>query len=228
MWNTPGLKTVMTTNTSTLQQSTTQILITDRPNLDVQLPAKVLAGQTLVLDMPKCMRNEGAKVGVTSSEAHVVYEANSNQATITIPDDATSCTLTLSYADDVWTKAVTRDYTLKVVGQEWTPQISEVKVEGTHSVIKWDAQQSLPAAELFTGKVNIYREGNVSDNYELVGQIDFSKGEFVDTESRADVRSYRYMLTLPTTYGFESVPSKPHATMHLMANRGMGNDINLR
>ncbi len=228
LWNTPGLKTVTTTNTGSLKESTTQILIVDRPDLSVQVPAKVLAGQTLVLDMPECMRNEGAKATVTSAEAHVAYDANSNQAVVAIPDDATRCTLTLSYADDVWTKAVTRDYTLTVTGQGWRPQIAEVKVEGTHAAVTWDAQQTLPATELFTGKVNVYREGNVTDAYELVGQADLSEGEFVDMESRADVRSYRYLLTLPTIYGVESVPSQAHATVHVMANRGMANDINLR
>ena len=228
MWNTPGLKTVTTTNTGSLKQSTTQILIVERPDLSVQVPAKVLAGQTLVLDMPECMRNEGAKARVTSEDAHVDYDANSNQAVVTIPDDATRCTLTLSYADDVWTKAVTRDYDLAVVGQGWAPQITETKVEGTHGVVTWDAQQTLPEAELFTGKVCIYREGDLSDAYELVGQADLSDGKFVDADSRADVRSYRYLITLPTVYGVESVPSKAHATVHVMANRGMDHDINLR
>ena len=64
-WNTPGVKTVVTTNTNSMIKSTTQILIVDKPNLDVQIPARALAGQTLVLDMPECMRNEGAKVSVT-------------------------------------------------------------------------------------------------------------------------------------------------------------------
>ncbi len=228
LWDTPGMKTVTTTNTTTQQLSTTHILIVDQPSLDVQLPTMVLAGQTLVVDMPECMRNEGAKARVTSPDAQVAYNANSNQAVVTIPKEATGCTLTLSYADDVWTEAITRNYNMTVVGQGWAPQIAEVKVSGTHSVVSWDAQQALPAAELFTGKVNIYREGNTTDAFELVGQADMAEGQFVDVESHADVRSYRYLLTLPTRYGVESVPSEVHATVHVMANRGMGNDINLR
>ena len=35
------------------------------------------------------------------------------------------------------------------------------------------------------------------------------------------------MITLPTVYGVESAPSRIHASVHLMVNKGMGNDINL-
>ena len=37
-WNTPGVKTVVTTNTSSMTRSTTQILIVDKPNLEIQVP----------------------------------------------------------------------------------------------------------------------------------------------------------------------------------------------
>ena len=39
-WNTPGVKTVVTTNTNSMIKSTTQILIVDKPNLDVQIPGE--------------------------------------------------------------------------------------------------------------------------------------------------------------------------------------------
>lgn len=54
-----------------------------------------------------------------------------------------------------------------------------------------------------------------------------ANGRFVDTDSRPDVKSNRYMITLPTVYGVESAPSRVHASVHLMVNKGMGNDINL-
>lgn len=143
-WNTPGVKTVVTTNTNSMIKSTTQILIVDKPNLDVQIPARALAGQTLVLDMPECMRNEGAKVSVTSDEAKVAYDANTNKAVVTLPEQDGNCQLTITYADEVWQKAITRNYNINVVGKNWTPQIAQVKVADGHSVIQWD-EQNLPA-----------------------------------------------------------------------------------
>lgn len=226
-WNTPGVKTVVTTNTNSMIKSTTQILIVDKPNLDVQIPARALAGQTLVLDMPECMRNEGAKVSVTSDEAKVAYDANSNKAVVTLPEQDGNCQLTITYADEVWQKAITRNYNINVVGKNWTPQIAQVKVADGHSVIQWD-EQNLPAPELFTGMVNIYRESDIADSYDLIAQVPMSQGKYVDEQSHSEVCSYRYQITLSTTYGVETLPSKVHATMHVLANHGLGNDINIR
>ena len=226
-WNTPGVKTVVTTNTNSMIKSTTQILIVDKPNLDVQIPARALAGQTLVLDMPECMRNEGAKVSVTSDEAKVAYDANSNKAVVTLPEQDGNCQLTITYADEVWQKAITRNYTINVVGKNWTPQIAQVKVADGHCVIQWD-EQNLPAPELFTGMVNIYRESDIADSYDLIAQVPMSQGKYVDEQSHSEVCSYRYQMTLSTTYGVETLPSTVHATMHVLANHGLGNDINIR
>ena len=226
-WNTPGVKTVVTTNTNSMIKSTTQILIVDKPNLDVQIPARALAGQTLVLDMPECMRNEGAKVSVTSDEAKVAYDANTNKAVVTLPEQDGNCQLTITYADEVWQKAITRNYNINVVGKNWTPQIAQVKVADGHSVMQWD-EQNLPAPELFTGMVNIYRESDIADSYDLIAQVPMSQGKYVDEQSHSEVCSYRYQMTLSTTYGVETLPSKVHATMHVLANHGLGNDINIR
>ena len=226
-WNTPGVKTVVTTNSNSMTKSTTQILIVDKPNLDVQIPARALAGQTLVVDMPECMRNDGAKVSVTSDEAKVAYDANTNKAVVTLPEQDGDCQLTITYADDVWQKAITRNYNINVVGQNWTPQIAQVKVADGHSVIQWD-EQNLPASELFTGMVNIYRESDIADSYDLIAQVPMSQGKYVDEQSHSEVCSYRYQMTLSTTYGVETLPSTVHATMHVLANRGLGNDINIR
>ena len=226
-WNTPSVKTVVTTNTNSMIKSTTQILIVDKPNLDVQIPARALVGQTLVLDMPECMRNEGAKVSVTSDEAKVAYDANSKKAVVTLPEQDGNCQLTITYADEVWQKAITRNYNINVVGKNWTPQIAQVKVADGHSVIQWD-EQNLPAPELFTGMVNIYRESDIADSYDLIAQVPMSQGKYVDEQSHSEVCSYRYQMTLSTTYGVETLPSKVHATMHVLANHGLGNDINIR
>ena len=226
-WNTPGVKTVVTTNSNSMIKSTTQILIVDKPNLDVQIPARALAGQTLVVDMPECMRNDGAKVSVTSDEAKVAYDANTNKAVVTLPEQDGNCQLTITYADEVWQKAITRNYNINVVGKNWTPQIAQVKVADGHSVIQWD-EQNLPAPELFTGMVNIYRESDIADSYDLIAQVPMSQGKYVDEQSHSEVCSYRYQMTLSTTYGVETLPSKVHATMHVLANHGLGNDINIR
>ena len=177
--------------------------------------------------MPECFRNEDAKVLVSADNAEVSYDANTNQAVVAISDNATSCSLKLNYSDDVWNPAVKKNYDIEVVGAGWQPQLTQVTVADGHNVLEWNAGQALPDASIFTGKVNVYRETNVADSYEKIGEIALANGRFVDTDSRPDVKSNRYMITLPTVYGVESAPSRVHASVHLMVNKGMGNDINL-
>lgn len=228
VWNTPGLKTVQAVSTANSQvKGTVRIMIYEQPSLEVNIPDKVLAGQTIVVNMPECFRNEDAKVSVSADNAEVSYDANTNQAVVAISENATSCSLKLNYSDDVWNPAVKKSYDVEVVGAGWQPQLAQVTVADGHNVLEWNAGQALPDASIFTGKVNVYRETNVADSYEKIGEIALENGRFVDTDSRSDVKSNRYMITLPTVYGVESAPSRVHASVHLMVNKGMGNDINL-
>ena len=228
VWNTPGLKTVQAVSAANSQvQSTVYIMIYEQPSLEVSMPGKVLAGQTIVVNMPECFRNEDAKVSVSADNAEVSYDANTNQAVVAISENATSCSLKLNYSDDVWSSVVKKNYDVEVVGVGWQPQLAQVTVADGHNVLEWNAGQTLPDASIFTGKVNVYRETNVADSYEKIGEVALENGRFVDTDSRPDVKSNRYMITLPTVYGVESAPSRVHASVHLMVNKGMGNDINL-
>lgn len=228
VWNTPGLKTVQAVSTANSQvKGTVRIMIYEQPSLEVNIPDKVLAGQTIVVNMPECFRNEDAKVSVSADNAEVSYDKKSNQAVVAISEDAAFCSLKLNYSDDVWNPAVKKNYDIEVVGAGWQPQLTQVTVADGHNVLEWNAGQALPDASIFTGKVNVYRETNVADSYEKIGEIALENGRFVDTDSRPDVKSNRYMITLPTVYGVESAPSRVHASVHLMVNKGMGNDINL-
>lgn len=228
VWSTPGLKTVQAVSAADSKvRSTVSIMIYDQPSLEVNIPDKVLAGQTIVVDMPECFRNEDAKVSVSADNAEVSYDINTNQAVVAVSENAASCSLKLNYSDDVWTSAVKKDYDIAVVGVGWQPQLVQVAVVDGHNVLEWNAGQALPDASIFTGKVNIYRETSIADSYERIGEVALENGRFVDTDSRPDMKSNRYMITLPTVYGVESAPSRVHASVHLMVNKGMGNDINL-
>ena len=228
VWSTPGLKTVQAVSAANSQvKGTARIMIYEQPSLELNIPDKVLAGQTIVVNMPECFRNEDAKVSVSADNAEVSYDKKSNQAVVAISEDAAFCSLKLNYSDDVWNPAVKKNYDIEVVGAGWQPQLAQVTVADGHNVLEWNAGQVLPDASIFTGKVNVYRETNVADSYEKIGEIALANGRFVDTDSRPDVKSNRYMITLPTVYGVESAPSRVHASVHLMVNKGMGNDINL-
>ena len=183
VWNTPGLKTVQAVSAASSQvQSTVYIMIYEQPSLEVNVPGKVLAGQTIVVYMPKCFGNEDAKVSVSADNAEVSYDANNNQAIVSIHEDVAYCSLKLSYSDEVWSSAVKKNYDVEVVGAGWQPQLAQVVVANGHNVLEWNAGQTLPDASIFTGKVNIYRETNVADSYELIGEAESGKGRRARSE----------------------------------------------
>mgnify|MGYP002623288496 CR=1 FL=1 len=225
-WSTSGLKTV--TVTSGAIRNIRQIEILETPVLDMDVPTKMLAGSCIAVNVPGCFNGTTSITGLTGSNGLTVELQQGNEtATVTAPNRDGLYQLSASYEDEVFGK-MTKTFDINVVGASFKPELKLVTVSNGKNKMNWDSQMSLPDADLFNGKVNIYRETSVSDSYELIGQADLSVGEFTDLDSRPDVTSDSYMMTLGTIYDTESRPSNVHTTMHLMANRGMGNNINLR
>ncbi|MBI4645976.1 MAG: PKD domain-containing protein [Bacteroidia bacterium] len=75
---------------------------------------------------------------------------------------------------------------------------------------------------------NIYRETTQSGVYQLAATIPFSQlSQFTDINSNAQLHSWRYKMSAVDTCGNESMESPPHQTIHLTANLGVGNTVNL-
>ncbi len=227
-WDTPGLKTVKVTAGAATAEH--KILIAPQPDLTLNFPARILAGTTVTMPMPEAVAgNEGAELTYAALTGLKV-QLNTNDNTISLSAERNGTySFVLKYTDDIFTEQVTKIYEVEVVGEGFRPELTSVGVDGAtgRNRIAWNAAMTLPDASLFTGKVAVYRETSVSDKYEMIGEVPVADGSFIDTDSRPDTRSYRYVITLPTTYGIESVPSAVHGNIHLMVNRGLGNDINL-
>ncbi|MFA6402524.1 MAG: T9SS type A sorting domain-containing protein [Salinivirgaceae bacterium] len=75
---------------------------------------------------------------------------------------------------------------------------------------------------------NIYRESTQSGVYQLIGTRNYeNESLFVDENSNAQQRSYRYKISAVNTCGVESELSSHHKTMHLTINLGLNGNINL-
>ncbi len=227
-WSTPGLKKVkVTAGAASAEHS---ILIVDRPQLRITLPENILTGQPIVVDLPKALvQNEEVSARVWADDGmKVEHDAQTNTATVTPLRDG-SHTLYLSYADNIFTSAVSEYAETRSAGAGFTPELAMVGVDGTtgRNRLSWNPSMTLPQASLFTGKVAVYRETTIAGDFEKIGECNISDGGFTDSDSRPDIESNRYMISLPTAYGTESAPSAVHGSIHLMVNRGMGNDINL-
>ena len=223
-WATPGLKTVVVT-ISTLR-SEHKIMIEERPSLDIALPSKALGGTVLTVALPGVFASAEGKASVSLDGGSVEVDAAANVAMLTLPEADGMVELTLTYEDDVFGLMEAKK-AIDVVGSAFRPEITMVSVSGGRNVVSWDAAMPLPDATVLDGMVNVYRETSVADEYEKVAEVPLADGRYVDAESRPDVKSSRYMLTIGTAYGGETRPGRVHGNIHMMINRGLGNDINL-
>ena len=83
-----------------------------------------------------------------------------------------------------------------------------------HNVIAWTNADAFAT-------VNIYKEGEVLNEYELIGSETASVGSFTDTHSDASQKAERYRITGVLANGNESPASGVHKTVHLAINRGI-------
>ena len=213
-WQTSGVKTVSVTAGG--EKSVHSILILPRPDLTFDLPQVVLTGTTLKVPVA-----EG--VTVTANDG-VTVKQHATTASITIPERAGTYELTVSHEDSIFGQLST---TFSVKAIAYQPEISIVASGNDGNTLTWTANVADDVASLLTGRMNIYRETSLKDQYELIGETDISSGRYTDTSARPDVKSYRYRIAAPTTYGSESLPSTVHGTVLLLVNKGMGTDINL-
>ena len=89
--------------------------------------------------------------------------------------------------------------------------------------IVWE-KSGYESAQLY----RIYRESNQAEVYLEIGTVD--PGElsvFVDPASVPDILSHRYKISYTDSCGNESELSTYHQTMHLAANLGINNVVNL-
>ena len=85
-----------------------------------------------------------------------------------------------------------------------------------HNFINWTN------ADAFAS-VNVYKEGNSLNEFQLIGSAAASAGTYTDNTSDASQKAERYRLTGVTANGNESPESAIHKTVHLTINRGVTN-----
>jgi len=105
------------------------------------------------------------------------------------------------------------------------PQICLVTVDpnSRKNLIAWER----PNTKLID-YYNVYKETFQANVYEFIGRVDYdSVSVFIDTASVPAQRANRYRITLVDTCNTESSPGPNHKTIHLSANKGVGNEVNL-
>ena len=85
-----------------------------------------------------------------------------------------------------------------------------------HNVVSWTNVDAFAT-------VNVYKEGNTLNEFQLIGSAAASTGSFTDALSDATQKAERYRITGVTAANAESPESRIHKTVHLTINRGVTN-----
>lgn len=225
-WSKAGLKTVTLTVDDIVCQAKIEIL--NLPGMFIDLPKEVMAGTPVKGILPEYLLSPGVTFDILREEGvEFIHESGQREATFIFPEKDGQYELNVKATNDVFgTNYVSTR--VEVTGSGFTPSIKQVSIDETtgRNRISWDVPTELPAP-LQPGTVRIYRETNVTDRYELLGEAPLSDGSFVDLTSTPALLAQRYFITMATNYGSETQGSKAHANVHLMVNRATGHNINL-
>jgi hypothetical protein len=75
---------------------------------------------------------------------------------------------------------------------------------------------------------NIYREGNSTGAYDLVGTNPVNVlSQWLDPTANPSIKSWRYKISVVDSCGNESSKSASHKTMHVTSNLGLGGVVNV-
>jgi len=86
-----------------------------------------------------------------------------------------------------------------------------IDLETGKNMVVWEKTHNVG-----TASYNVYREGTIQNNYDLLGNVPFDQlSVFVDATSKPEQQQYKYKISAVDTCGNESTKSKWHKTMLL-------------
>lgn len=183
--------------------------------------AQISGGDLHPIDQYGIILNMNEHHEVTSTVVSYDYRLKANALTVTAQDISGRQSLTLE--EVVLYLRVTNANgceaffmtSVTVMAATAIPTLTLVTTDADgHNVIAWTN------ADAFAS-VNIYKEGEVLNEYELIGSETASVGSFTDTHSDASQKAERYRITGVLASGNESPASGVHKTVHLAINRGI-------
>lgn len=245
-WTTSGVKNVQASVSG--KTAVSSLAVRDDADIAFTLPEKALANCGVAFTLPALFNNPAKTVYVRTSDNNeavaagyvsgVSVVAPPNKESISVKRRAGSLDamayfpkngrhwIELVYNDESCGEITYRQQ-VNVLGENLTPQISVVTVDAVtgKNKINWTIPTDIDT-QIFN-KIEIYKEMGSTNNFVKIDELPLSAGMYIDQSSDPLVRKSRYRIALGTTFGSTSELSEIHSSVHIMINKGLGNDINL-
>lgn len=219
-WNTPGSKKV--TITVDGKAYSTNIIAHDFADLTLDFPAKVLRNTPITVKVPKGFSQYSPiDYGFKTADNYVVnYEKGDSTATFTFKNSGEAKVCTFCKFDN---SELSKENNVNVIDASMpAAKISEVIGDGTNYRISWQ-----PATNAEIAKVEICRETNRMNQYEVLATVDMNVGTYLDETSDNRIQAHRYRIRYIASNEVQtSAYSTPHNPLHVMINQ-CGSGYNL-
>lgn len=219
-WNTPGTKKV--TITVDGKAYSTNIIAHDFADLTLDFPAKVLRNTPITVKVPKGFSQYSPiDYGFKAADNYVVnYEKGDSTATFTFKNSGEAKVCAFCKFDN---SELSKENNVNVIDASIpAAKISEVIGDGTNYRISWQ-----PATNAEIAKVEICRETNRMNQYEVLATVDMNVGTYLDETSDNRIQAHRYRIRYIASNEVQtSAYSTPHNPLHVMINQ-CGSGYNL-
>lgn len=219
-WNTPGTKKVTITVDGKVYS--TNIIAYDFADLALDFPAKVLRNTPITVKVPKGFSQYSPiDYGFKAADNYVVrYEKGDSTATFTFKNSGEAKVCTFCKFDN---SELSKENNVNVIDASMpAAKISEVIGDGTNYRISWQ-----PATNAEIAKVEICRETNRMNQYEVLATVDMNVGTYLDETSDNRIQAHRYRIRYIASNEVQtSAYSTPHNPLHVMINQ-CGSGYNL-
>lgn len=219
-WNTPGTKKV--TITVDGKAYSTNIIAYDFADLTLDFPAKVLRNTPITVKVPNGFSQYSPiDYGFKSADNYVVrYEKGDSTATFTFKNSGEVTVCAFCKFDN---SELSKKNKVNVIDASMpAARISEVIGDGANYRINWQ-----PATNAEIAKVEICRETNRMNQYEVLANVDMNVGTYLDETSDNRIQAHRYRIRYIASNEVQtSAYSTPHNPLHVMINQ-CGNGYNL-
>ena len=212
-WTTPGEKTIMVNADGCI--TTRTIIVKEYLNLDIELPKKTMLNTPIEVKVPQIFYSgKFSNYGFLENDGYKVsYEKGDSTAWVTfkeIGSQKLECFVKFTFNEKTGaSKTTVIDETMP------TAEIKSVESNGKYYQVNWST-----AVPSMVGKVEISRETNRLNQFEVLDIVPVSNGSFVDLTSDNRVQPQRYRIRLIADNEMQmSDYSTPHNPLHVMINK---------
>lgn len=212
-WTTPGEKTI--TVNADGRFTTRTIVVKEYLNLNIELPEKTMLNTPIEVKVPQIFYSgKFSNYGFLENDAYKVsYEKGDSTAWITFKETGSQkleCFVKFTGNDKTGTSKTS------VVDEVMpTAEIKSVEADDKYYRVNWNTD--VPS---MVNKVEISRETNRLNQFEVLDIVPISNGSFVDLTSDNRVQPQRYRIRLIADNEMQySDYSTPHNPLHVMINK---------